>query len=63
MKKIGFNNYAKYSKYEVWKKFGFCPPYTTLKQRKKILNGELDPYSFYSNGMSPEGFEFGLCKF
>ncbi len=47
MAKIGFNNYAKYSRYEVWKKFGFCPAYTTLEQRKKILNGGLNPYSFY----------------
>ncbi len=45
--KIGFNNPSQYSKYEVWKKFGFCPPSTTIKQRKLILQNKLDPYSFY----------------
>ncbi len=47
MSLIGFNNPRHYTKYLIWKKFGFCPPYTTLEQRKQILAGELDPYSFY----------------
>jgi len=47
MNKVGFNNFNQKSKYYIWKKFGFCPPNTTLQERKEILNGELDPYSFY----------------
>ncbi len=35
------------TKYRIWKKFGFCPPKTTLIQRKEILKNELSPYSFY----------------
>lgn len=47
MNKIGFNNPAQYSRYLVWKKFGFCPPKSTLEQRQLILSDKLDPYSFY----------------
>jgi hypothetical protein len=36
------------SKYQIWKKFGFCPPKTTLQQRKLILNGKLDPQRIYA---------------
>ena len=34
---IGFNNPKHMTKYLVWKKFGQCPPYTTLVQRRKTL--------------------------
>jgi len=44
---IGFKNYKHSSKLEVWNKFGFCPPHSTLKQRIKMLDGELDPKTFY----------------
>ena len=44
---IGFKNLRHYTKYQIWKKFGFCPPYTTLEQRNQILSGKLDPNSFY----------------
>lgn len=47
MKKISFNNPAQYTKYLVWKKFGFCPAKITLNQRKLILNNKIDPHSFY----------------
>jgi len=47
MKIIGFNNPKHLTKYLVWKKFGFCPPRLSLKQRKQILTGNLDPYNFY----------------
>ncbi len=47
MKKIGFNSRKHLTKYLVWKKFGFCPPNTTLPERELILKGELDSYSFY----------------
>lgn len=35
------------TKYLIWKEFGFCPPWTTISQRKEILKKNLDPYSFY----------------
>jgi intein/homing endonuclease len=38
---IGFNNPVHLTKFEIWKKFGFCPPRTTLQQRLKVLNGEI----------------------
>lgn len=44
---IGFANFSKYSKYLIWKKFGYCPPNTTQLQRDSILKGELDPNSLY----------------
>ena len=47
MKSIGFNSRKHLTKYLIWKKSGFCPPYTSLPQREQILNEELDPYSFY----------------
>ena len=38
------------SKYRIWKKFGFCPPKTTLEERRKILQGTLNPENFYAGG-------------
>ena len=35
------------TKYLIWKKFGFCPPKTTIEQRKQILKNELAPHIFY----------------
>ncbi len=40
---IGFNNPRLYSKYLIWKNFGFCPPNTTLEQRKQMLDGKIEP--------------------
>lgn len=37
MNVIGFNNIARISRYFVYKKLGFCPPHTNLKQRLNIL--------------------------
>ncbi|MFA5176419.1 MAG: LAGLIDADG family homing endonuclease [Candidatus Nanoarchaeia archaeon] len=34
---IGFNSPKHLTKYEIWKKYGFCPPHTTLNERIKIL--------------------------
>lgn len=42
MKFVGMKNPVKLSRYLVWKKFGFCPPNTSLKQREDILNGRLN---------------------
>ncbi len=38
------------TRYLVWKKFGFCPPYTNINQRKDILKKKLNPYSLYKQG-------------
>ncbi len=45
IKIIGIKNNAKYSRYLIWKKFGFYPPNINLTQREDILKGKLDPYS------------------
>jgi len=42
MKIIGSKNSVKFSRYLVWKRFGFCPTNLTLQQRKDILKGDLD---------------------
>jgi len=46
---IGFRNPKHSTKVDVWLKFGFCPPYTKIEQRKLIILDKLSPYSFYSN--------------
>lgn len=45
MNLIGIKNPVKLTRYFIWKKFGFCPPHTTLQQREDILNDKLDIYS------------------
>jgi hypothetical protein len=45
MSKIGSRNPVKFTRYLIWKKFGFCPTHTTLKQREDILKGKMDIYS------------------
>ncbi len=47
MKKIGFTSTKHLTKYEIWKKYGYCPPNTNIKQRTAILNGKLSIGSFY----------------
>jgi len=47
IKEIGFKNLKHISKVKIWNKFGFCPPYTTLKQRIDMLKGKLSPLVFY----------------
>ncbi|MBU0958849.1 MAG: hypothetical protein KKB31_02770 [Nanoarchaeota archaeon] len=42
---IGSKNPVKLTRYLVWKKFGFCPPHTTLQQREDILKDKFDIYS------------------
>ena len=44
IEKIGFNNPAQKTKYLVWKKFGMCPPRTTLEQRKGMLQDKINPF-------------------
>ena len=52
LKKIGFRNPKHNSKIEIWIRFGFCPPNSTLKQRKQILNNLLNPLKFYQENNS-----------
>jgi len=47
MDMVGFNNPVSKTKVRIWERFGYCPSYTSLKQRKRILKGLLDPVSFY----------------
>jgi len=35
------------TKYRIWKEYGFCPPYTKIKQRKDILKKKINPYDLY----------------
>ena len=44
---IGFNNPVQKTRYEIFKKHGFVPINTDIATRKKILKGEIDPWSFY----------------
>lgn len=44
MSLIGMKNNVQFSRYLVWKKFGFCPTKLSLSQREDIINGKLDPY-------------------
>lgn len=37
-----FHNPVHLTKYDIWKKFGFCPPRTKLQQRIDILEGKID---------------------
>jgi len=45
-REIGFSSPISETKFSIWKKFGFCPPLTTLKDRIKILNDKIDPINF-----------------
>lgn len=45
--KIGSKSQKHLTKYLIWKKFGFCPPKTTLEDRKRILKNNLSPYVYY----------------
>lgn len=49
IEKISPKNPTKYSRFLIWKKYGFCPSYTTYPQRLKILKGSLNPNSFYGS--------------
>ena len=45
MQLVGSKNSVKFTRYLIWKKFGFCPTHTTLKQRKDLLKDKLDIYT------------------
>ncbi len=46
-KEIGSKSQKHLTKYLIWKKFGFCPPRTTIIERKKMLKNKLSPYLYY----------------
>ena len=50
---LGFNSSKHLTKYSVWKNFGFCPPYTNIIERRKILKGEIDINSYYGPVAQP----------
>jgi intein/homing endonuclease len=43
---VGSKNPKHVTKYQIWKKFGFCPPYTQLNERMQILKKEIVPHYF-----------------
>lgn len=47
MEEIGFSNTNHSTRYEIFKKHGLVPPNTSYSQRMAILEGKLDPWSFY----------------
>lgn len=36
------------TKYLIWRKYGVLPSYTKLEERRKILKGTINPYSYYA---------------
>jgi len=44
---IGSNNPRNQTRYQVWKKYGFLPPRTSISQRREMLLGNLDPKNLY----------------
>jgi hypothetical protein len=44
---IGFQSVKHSSKIAIWKKYGFVPPKTTLLERFKILNKQINPLEYY----------------
>lgn len=47
LKVVGTNNPVHQTKIKIWRNFGFVPPRTNLNERYKILNGLINPKSFY----------------
>ena len=45
--KIGFRNFNHKTRYDVYKKFGFVPPNTTVNERKEILKNEISIWGYY----------------
>lgn len=50
---IGMGNHTKYSRFLIWKKYGFCPTNTTYTERLKILKGLINPNTFYGPMVQP----------
>lgn len=43
MEIIGSKNPIKLSRFDIWKRHGFCPPKTTFKERIGIISDSIDP--------------------
>jgi hypothetical protein len=56
MSEIGFHSSKHLTKYSLWKKYGFCPAKTSTPERILMLEGKLDPHSWYKSDiqMTPE---------
>ena len=59
---IGSKNPKHITKFQVWKKFGFCPPHTDLRQRREMLNGNMNLALFYNNDTHAEVAELGQMR-
>lgn len=46
-KLVGIPNMKDFTKLELFRKFGFVPPRTSIQQRYRILNNEVSIYDFY----------------
>jgi len=51
MDMIGFHNPVQKTRYEIFKRYGFVPVGTDIATRKKILKGEINPWSFYQKSL------------
>ena len=52
---IGFSNTNHLTKYEIFQKFGFVPPHISYKERLEIINGMINPWSYYKEKYDPGG--------
>jgi len=50
---IGIGNHTKYSRFMIWKKYGFCPTNTTYTERLKILKELINLDTFYGPMVQP----------
>jgi|GEM_PF-926389 hypothetical protein len=48
LNEVGFRSEKHCTKLQVWKQFGFCPPKTSIKTRKRILQNKKLSRNFYS---------------
>ena len=55
MELIGFNNPCHLTKVRIWERFGFCPPFTNVMQRKEILEDQRDVREWYVEEKSEPG--------
>jgi len=44
---VGFRVKNDITKIQTWEKFGYCPPYLNVGERLEILNGKVNPLSYY----------------
>ena len=49
IKIVGFSNSVNFTKYKIWKRFGFCPVNVSVIERTKILKGVVSLYLYYGH--------------